>query len=101
MRALSNGPVYLLYPAAHPCVAVMTERIQKTIMLDCSKREVFTPGSGLAALRRKLQGQYKIVQNKDTLSLPVLREASLVIFAGPRERFSAVAAPGAAALCEP
>ena len=57
-------------------------------MFDVSKREVFTPGSGLAALRRKLQGQYKIVQNKDTLSLNVLREAQLVIFAGPRERFS-------------
>ena len=65
------------------------ERQQKTIMFNCSKREVFTPGSGLAALRRKLQGQYKIVQNKDVLSLPVLREAALVIFCGPRERFSA------------
>jgi intraflagellar transport protein 52 len=63
-------------------------RQDKTIMFNCSKREVFTPGSGLAQLRRKLQGQYKITQNKDTITLQTLREASLVIFCGPRERFS-------------
>lgn len=62
-------------------------RQEKTIMFDLSKREVFTPNSGLAALRRKLQPNYKIVTNKDTITLATLRDASLVMFIGPRERF--------------
>ena len=62
-------------------------RQDKTIMFDVSKREIFTPGQGLATLRRKLQSNFKITQNKDTITLDRLREASLVVFAGPRERF--------------
>jgi len=57
-------------------------------MFDVSKREVFTPSSGLASLRRKLGQNYKISQNKDTITLATLREAALVCFIGPRERFS-------------
>ena len=58
-------------------------------MFDVSKRELFTPGSGLGNLRRKLQSQYKITQNKETITLAALREASLVMFVGPRESFAA------------
>ena len=57
-------------------------------MFDVSKREIFTPNSGLASLRRKLQTNFKVTQNKDVITLTVLREASLVMFVGPRERFS-------------
>ena len=66
----------------------MVGRQEKTIMFDVSKREVFTPSSGLATLRRKLQTNFKVSQNKDVITLTVLREASLVMFVGPRERFS-------------
>jgi intraflagellar transport protein 52 len=66
----------------------MGGRQEKTIMFDVSKREIFTPNSGLASLRRKLQTNFKVTQNKDVITLTVLREASLVMFVGPRERFS-------------
>ena len=59
----------------------------KTIMFDLSKKEIFTPNSGLAALRRKLQPNYKIVTNKDPITLSALREASVFFVIGPRERF--------------
>ena len=68
--------------------AGMVSRQEKTIMFDVSKREVFTTGSGLGALRRKLQSNFKITQNKDQITLERLREASVVVFVGPRERFS-------------
>ena len=32
----------------------------KTVCFDCSKREIFTPSSGLKALRRRLQTTYKV-----------------------------------------
>jgi len=63
-------------------------RLERSICFDCSKREIFTPSQGLKALRRKLQNAYKISANKDTITLERLRESSLVVFCGPRERFS-------------
>ena len=38
----------------------MTERQEHVLCFDCSKREIFTPNSGLKALRRKLQSNFKI-----------------------------------------
>mmetsp|Transcript_425 Transcript_425/g.786 ORF Transcript_425/g.786 Transcript_425/m.786 type:complete len:449 (-) Transcript_425:177-1523(-) len=58
------------------------------ILFDCSKREIFTPSSGLKVLRRKLQSTYKVNANKDTITLDRLREAQLFILTGPREKFS-------------
>jgi len=63
-------------------------RAEKTICFDCSKREIFTPSSGLKSLRRKLQPNYKMNANKNTLTLDRLREASLLVLVGPREKFS-------------
>ena len=60
----------------------------KTVLFDCSKREIFTPSSGLKAFRRKLNANFKLAINKDTITLDVLRQAALVVFVGPRERFS-------------
>ena len=58
-------------------------------MFDVSKREIFTPNSGLKSIRRKLGTNYKVTINKDAITLGLLREAQVVVFAGPRERFSA------------
>lgn len=63
-------------------------RQEKTILFDVSKREAFTPAQGLGQLRRKLQPNYKITQNKDAITLAALREANVAVFCGPRERFS-------------
>jgi len=65
------------------------QRQEKTIMFDVSKREIFTPNSGLKSIRRKLGTNYKVTINKDAITLGLLREAQVVVFAGPRERFSA------------
>ena len=62
--------------------------VAQTICFDCSKKEIFTPSSGLKGLRRKLSTDYKVTVNKDVISLCVLREASLVVFVGPREMFT-------------
>lgn len=60
----------------------------RTICFNCSKREVFTPSQGLKTFRRRLQSSYKIIANKDTITLERLKEASVFIFVGPRERFT-------------
>ena len=66
-----------------------SERQQKTVCFDCSKRELFTPNQGLKALRRKLSTSFKVSANKDTITLATLREASVAVFIGPREKFTA------------
>ena len=63
-------------------------RGEKTICFDCSKREIFTPSNGLKVLRRKLNQTYKMSANKDMLTIERLREASVLVLAGPREKFS-------------
>jgi len=49
--------------------ATPAARVEKSICFDCSKREIFTPSSGLKSLRRKLQSSYKINHNKDGITL--------------------------------
>jgi len=61
----------------------------KGICFDCSKREAYTPQSGLKHWRRKLQGTVKIFINKDPITLDRLREASCYVFVAPQELFSA------------
>jgi len=68
--------------------ATPAARVEKSICFDCSKREIFTPSSGLKSLRRKLQSSYKINHNKDGITLDRLRESSLFVIAGPREKFT-------------
>jgi len=60
-------------------------------MFDATKREVATPApnSSYKKLFRKLKQEYKLVQNKEALSVEKLQEAKLVVFGGPREMFSA------------
>jgi len=60
----------------------------KTVCFDCSKREIFTPSSGLKVLRRRLQTTYKVTANKDSITLDRLMEAQVWVIAGPREMFT-------------
>ena len=69
-------------------MSAVVSRQEKTILFDCSKRELFTPSQGLKSLKRKLGTNYKVTVNKDTITLNVLREASVAVFVGPRERFT-------------
>jgi intraflagellar transport protein 52 len=61
----------------------------KVILLNASKRETHTAAAGLKRLSRRLRGAYKVAVNKEPLSLERLKEAALVVFAGPRDKFTA------------
>ena len=85
-RSRTAPPAPLHLPPTTTTMSVA--RQEKTILFDVSKREAFTPAQGLGQLRRKLQPNYKITQNKDAITLAALREANVAVFCGPRERFS-------------
>lgn len=61
----------------------------KLILLDASKRETHHGNNGFKRLHRRLRNNFKVEVNKDPLTRERLNEASLVIFGGPREKFSA------------
>eukprot|EP00002_Diphylleia_rotans_P023776 TRINITY_DN467_c0_g1_i2.p1 TRINITY_DN467_c0_g1~~TRINITY_DN467_c0_g1_i2.p1 ORF type:complete len:432 (-),score=101.23 TRINITY_DN467_c0_g1_i2:139-1434(-) len=61
---------------------------ERTIMFETCKKEVLTPSQGFRILAKKLRTNFKIIPNKEEISLDVLKQARLVIIGGPRERFS-------------
>jgi intraflagellar transport protein 52 len=58
------------------------------VLFDASKKEAYYPTSGMKKLARKLKASAKIDINKDDLSKDRIKDASLIVFAGVRERFS-------------
>ncbi len=61
---------------------------QLDILFDVSKKETGSPNSSYKKLYRRLRSEYKCGINKDIITLDRLKEANLVIFAGPKEMFS-------------
>ena len=61
---------------------------KKSIIFNACKREQFHPGSGYKKLFRRLRASYKVSANKDDLSPDRLDEANIVVFGGPREKFT-------------
>uniref|UniRef100_K3WSL2 Intraflagellar transport protein 52 n=1 Tax=Globisporangium ultimum (strain ATCC 200006 / CBS 805.95 / DAOM BR144) TaxID=431595 RepID=K3WSL2_GLOUD len=58
------------------------------VLFDASKKEMFYPTNGLKKLARKLKPICKVDINKDDLSKDRIKDASVLVFAGVRERFS-------------
>ncbi|KAJ0406383.1 hypothetical protein P43SY_006991 [Pythium insidiosum] len=58
------------------------------VLFDASKKEAFFPTNGMKKLARKLKATCKVDTNKDDLSKDRIKDASLIVFAGVRERFS-------------
>eukprot|EP00667_Euglena_gracilis_P009286 EG_transcript_9433 len=58
------------------------------ILFNACKKEMYTAAQGYRQLNRKLKSTYKVDLNKDEVSIDSLKKASLVVFAGPREKFS-------------
>lgn len=58
------------------------------VLFDASKKEAYYPTSGMKKLARKLKASAKIDINKDDLSKDRIKDASVIVFAGVRERFS-------------
>jgi intraflagellar transport protein 52 len=61
---------------------------KKTIIFNACKREQFHPNNGYKKLFRRLRANYKVSANKDDLSPDRLDEANVLVFGGPRERFT-------------
>jgi intraflagellar transport protein 52 len=61
---------------------------KKVVMFDMSKKEYGNPQSCYKKLMRKLKAEHKVIVNKDLITLDKLKEAHLVVFAGPKEMFS-------------
>jgi intraflagellar transport protein 52 len=59
-----------------------------TVLFDASKKEQFYPTSGYKKLARKLKSLCKVDVNKDDLSRDRIKDASVLVFGGARERFS-------------
>lgn len=59
-----------------------------TILFDATKKELYYPTNGLKKLARKLKSLCRVDVNKDDLSRDRIKDASVLVFAGLRERFS-------------
>ena len=63
-RPLHSAPASELPNVSRPemenAIAPAGKAAGKTVCFDCSKREIFTPSSGLKVLRRRLQTTYKV-----------------------------------------
>jgi len=60
----------------------------KEILLDMSKKELGNPQSNYKKFLRKLKADFKVNVNRDNITSERLKDASLLIFAGPREMFT-------------
>lgn len=65
-----------------------TVRAPNLILFDASKKELFHPSSGYKKLARQLRSTCKIETNKTDLSSDRIQHATVIVFAGIRERFS-------------
>lgn len=63
---------------------------RNTILFNASKNELFSVNNGLKSLNRKLRTSWKVAVNKDELTEERISPARVVVFPGPRERFTAV-----------
>lgn len=58
------------------------------VILNASKRELFSTNNGYKLLQKRLRGQWKIQSMKDELTLEKLKGVKLWMTAGPREMFT-------------
>jgi len=61
----------------------------KLIVFDASKRELFNIGKGLKSMNKKLRSSWKVVSNKEEITLDKLSLARVYVICGPREKFTA------------
>uniref|UniRef100_A0A7S3DER4 Intraflagellar transport protein 52 n=1 Tax=Palpitomonas bilix TaxID=652834 RepID=A0A7S3DER4_9EUKA len=58
------------------------------VLFDCSKRETHSPEHGLKHLVRRLKQEFRIEVNKEPLRPELVDTVSILVIAGPREKFS-------------
>eukprot|EP01137_Pigoraptor_chileana_P014410 Opistho-2@5008 len=62
---------------------------EPTILFNASKDELCTVSNGFKFLHRRLRTNWKITKNREEISYERLAEANVVVFGGPREKFTA------------
>lgn len=60
-----------------------------TVLFNTSKKELFVPSSGYKTLQNRLKVNWNVSLQRDDITLERLSAARLVIFGGPRDKFSA------------
>lgn len=61
-----------------------------TILFNTSKKELFEPSSGYKTLQSRLKVNWSVGLQRDELTPERLNSARLVVFGGPRDKFSAM-----------
>ncbi|ORX79038.1 hypothetical protein BCR32DRAFT_206174 [Anaeromyces robustus] len=59
-----------------------------TILFNVTKKEQATPSNGFKLFQRRLRNSYKVSLNKEELNTAKLQDVKLLIFGGPREKFT-------------
>ena len=73
---------------ATKAAAKPAEGAARQILFSVCKHETHSPQNGFKRLFRRLRSSYKCALLRDELTEEKLAEASLVIFGGPREKFT-------------
>lgn len=60
-----------------------------TILFNAGKNELFTLSNGLKQVQKRLRGKWKCQSMKETITLERLAGAKIVVFVGPRSKFTA------------
>lgn len=59
-----------------------------TVLFNVTKKEQATPSNGFKLFQRRLRNNYKVSLNKEELTSAKLQDVKLLIFGGPREKFT-------------
>lgn len=69
--------------------SLTTPESSNIIVFDCSKKENCTPNRGYKAWCRKLKNNWKVVMNKEEITIERLSIARMLIIPSPTEKFKA------------
>eukprot|EP01147_Barroeca_monosierra_P000715 gene715-4008_t len=59
------------------------------LLFNVGKKEIFSPSSGFKQLSRRLRSTWRIAAFKDDLTQDRIQDATVLVFAGPRQKFTA------------
>ena len=62
---------------------------RNTVLFNSSKKELFLPNSGYKVLQSRLKHQWTIGVQRDDITAERLKGTKLIIFGGPRDKFTA------------
>ncbi|KAJ3375358.1 Intraflagellar transport protein 52 [Allomyces arbusculus] len=105
MGGPGNGPIAMRNPSMASIMSAASSALSSTvagavgrttaplkaqplILFDVQKREAYSPATTLKAMQRRLRAGFKIAVNKDEITLNRIFEASLLVFCGPKDKFT-------------